>query len=150
MYTNKCFRLFFGIMFVMVLTFSASFLLFLLEFNWISIAVTICNVNQAQRSAVSRIPRESEEYSVLQSICRYTVDENVTNSVAGTWNIFRKVLLDVSNLVMSKSNLSAHFSSSIHLNILICIRWVSPVTKCSWGVALVDSIWIARTFSVAS
>lgn len=75
------------------------FLLFLLDFNRPSIlAVTICNVNQAQRSAVSRIPRESQEYSVLQSICRYTVDENVTNSVAGTWNMFRKVLLDVRNL----------------------------------------------------
>lgn len=69
---------------------------------WFWTAVTICNVNQAQRTAVSRIPRESEEYSVLQSICRNTIDENVTNSVAGTWNIFRKVLLDVSSLVEIK------------------------------------------------
>lgn len=62
-------------------------------------AVTICSTNQAQKTAVSRIPRNTEEYSVLQSICRFTVDDNATNSIAGTWNVFRKVLLDVSAFV---------------------------------------------------
>lgn len=82
--------------------------------------MTICNVNQAQRSAVLSIPRKSEEYSVLQSICRYTVDENVTNSIAGTWNSFRKVLLDVSNLVQLIKNLIQAL-----LSIYLFIRIVS-------------------------
>lgn len=58
-------------------------------------AVTICNMNQAQKSAVSLIPKDSEEYAVLQSICQYSVDAKVKNSVAGTWENFRKVLLKV-------------------------------------------------------
>lgn len=58
-------------------------------------AVTICNMNQAQKSAVSSIPRDSEEYAALRSICQNSVDEKVNSSAAGTWNIFRKVLLKV-------------------------------------------------------
>lgn len=52
-------------------------------------------MNQAQKSAVSLIPKDSEEYAVLQSVCQYSVDTKVKNSVAGTWDIFRKVLLKV-------------------------------------------------------
>lgn len=52
-------------------------------------------MNQAQKSAVLKIPRHSEKYSVLQSICRHAVDKNVTNYVAGTWESFRSVLIEV-------------------------------------------------------
>lgn len=59
-------------------------------------AVTICNSNQAQKSVVSQIPRSSEEYSVLQSICRHRVDESVYNSIPGAWETYRSVLKQVS------------------------------------------------------
>lgn len=60
-------------------------------------AVTICNMNQAQKSAVSTLSQTSEEYSVVQSICRYATDTNAMNSVNSNWTMFRKVLLDVSS-----------------------------------------------------
>lgn len=52
-------------------------------------------MNQAQKSAVSRIPRDSAEYAALQSICQISDDESEQNTDAGTWNIFRRVLLKV-------------------------------------------------------
>lgn len=52
-------------------------------------------MNQAQRSAVSDIPHTSEEFSVVQSICRNPVDGNVTDSAAGKWSTYREVLLNV-------------------------------------------------------
>lgn len=52
-------------------------------------------MNQAQKSAVFELKRPSEEYSVLQSICRNYVDENTTMSVAGKWTTFRRVLTKV-------------------------------------------------------
>lgn len=58
-------------------------------------AVTICNMNQAQKSAVSKIPHSSEEFSALQSICRYQKKEKHQDIGDGKWETFRKVLLDV-------------------------------------------------------
>lgn len=55
-------------------------------------------MNQAQKSDVHQFKRPSEEYSVLQSICRNYVDENTTISVAGSWPVFRRVLKKVSRL----------------------------------------------------
>lgn len=75
------------------------------------IAVTICNMNQVQKSAVSRLSQASEEYSVVQSICRYATDTNAMNSVDGNWSMFRKVLLDVRsfNFVISSFSHEAFF-----------------------------------------
>lgn len=58
-------------------------------------AVTICNMNQVQKSAVHDIPHGSEEYSVVRSICRNSVDEDIKNAAAGKWSVYRKVLLNV-------------------------------------------------------
>lgn len=52
-------------------------------------------MNQAQKSAVKRINQTSVEYSALQSICGHTTDKNISNSVAATWDTYRKVLLNV-------------------------------------------------------
>lgn len=51
-------------------------------------------MNQAQKSAVNRL-NGSEEYAILQSICRNSVNEHVVNSVAGKWEAYRDVLLKV-------------------------------------------------------
>lgn len=58
-------------------------------------AITICNTNQAQKSEVKDLPHGDEEYAVLQSICRNTVNTHVKNSVTGKWQDYRKVLLKV-------------------------------------------------------
>lgn len=55
-------------------------------------------MNQAQKSDVLELKRPSEEYSVLQSICRNYVDENTTISVAGKWPVFRRVLMKVKSI----------------------------------------------------
>ena len=67
-------------------------------------AVTICNLNQVQKSAVAEIPRTSEQYSVVQSICRFSADESVKNDIPGKWNMYREVLAKVSrnSLILEK------------------------------------------------
>lgn len=56
-------------------------------------------MNQAQKSVVSKMSPTSEDYSVLQSICRHPVHKNISNSGDGKWETFRRVLLDVSHLL---------------------------------------------------
>lgn len=52
-------------------------------------------MNQAQKSAVRVIPLDSVEYSLVQSLCAQTIDQNVTNTKSGKWTEFRKVLMKV-------------------------------------------------------
>ncbi|XP_031627357.1 pickpocket protein 28-like [Contarinia nasturtii] len=52
-------------------------------------AVTICNMNQAVKSVVETIPKDSEDYSMTQSLCTDAVDTNVTNSKEGKWAAFQ-------------------------------------------------------------
>lgn len=59
-------------------------------------AVTICNMNQAKKSAVQNFSEDGEEYAVLQSICRNSVDDQVKNTAVGKWPAYKKVLLKVS------------------------------------------------------
>lgn len=58
-------------------------------------AVTICNMNQAKRSAVRGLVYDSVEYSLVQSLCTQAVDDNVTNSKSGKWQEFRRLLIKV-------------------------------------------------------
>lgn len=58
-------------------------------------AVTVCNMNQAVKSVVRTIPTDHEDYSMIQSLCTHAVDENVTNSKAGKWAAFQKLLVKV-------------------------------------------------------
>lgn len=53
-------------------------------------------MNQAVKSVVKTMSTNSEDYSVVQSLCATAVDENVTNSVAGKWTTFQKLLVKVS------------------------------------------------------
>lgn len=59
------------------------------------IAVTLCNMNQAKKSAVQIIPFDSVEYSLVQSLCGQRVEDNVTNTKSGKWNEFQNVLMKV-------------------------------------------------------
>lgn len=72
-------------------------------------------MNQALKSEVSKISRTSEEYSVLQSICRYPVDKNVTTLGDGKWDTFRKVLLNVSKTSFVLSKITHHHEIQIQL-----------------------------------
>lgn len=58
-------------------------------------AVTVCNMNQAVKSVVRSIPTNSDEYSMVQSLCTNAVDENVTNSKNGKWAEFQKLIKKV-------------------------------------------------------
>lgn len=55
-------------------------------------------MNQAVKSVVGAMPTNSEEYSMVQSLCTTAVDENVTNSVAGKWQTFQKLLVKVTSI----------------------------------------------------
>ncbi|XP_037029673.1 pickpocket protein 28-like [Bradysia coprophila] len=59
-------------------------------------AVTVCNMNQALKSVVANYAVDSDEFSMIQSICAVAVDEDVKNSKTGKWSDFQKVLIDVS------------------------------------------------------
>lgn len=56
-------------------------------------------MNQAVKSVVRTMPPNSEEYSIVQSLCTTAVDENVTNSVDTQWATFQKLLVKVTSLV---------------------------------------------------
>ncbi|XP_058817822.1 pickpocket protein 28 [Topomyia yanbarensis] len=56
-------------------------------------AVTICNMNQARRTAAERITPNSVEQMVLDSICSLDGDVNLT-SYEGKWSVVRKLLLN--------------------------------------------------------
>lgn len=111
--TNRFFRLFFAFTFLLVVILSAYFISNI-WYKWtlapliitqsaVSIpvtdlpfpAVTICNMNQAQKTDVQDLPHRQEEYAVLHSICRDKPHEHGTNSVAARWHVYRKVLLKV-------------------------------------------------------
>lgn len=61
-------------------------------------AVTICNMNQAVKSVVANTSVDSEEYSMIQSLCATAVDENVTNTLPGKWDLFQKLVVKVRNV----------------------------------------------------
>lgn len=58
-------------------------------------AITICNMNQAQNSSVQLLSKNSDEYSIVQSICTQAVDNEINNTKSGKWPAFRKMLLKV-------------------------------------------------------
>lgn len=55
-------------------------------------------MNKVQKSAVSNLHRNSEEYSVVQSICQNEFEENSNSSVIGVLSNFRELLLNVCSL----------------------------------------------------
>ncbi|TMW44538.1 hypothetical protein DOY81_010383, partial [Sarcophaga bullata] len=57
-------------------------------------AITICNLNQAQKSKVQFITRSSSNYSLLMSLCdQGTSDLAIT--YVGTWKYFKAILIEV-------------------------------------------------------
>lgn len=56
-------------------------------------------MNKVRKSVVENIPRNSTEFAVVQTLCDGRVIGNGTASTAyaGSWSLYRKVLLDVSN-----------------------------------------------------
>lgn len=61
-------------------------------------AVTICNMNQAQRSSVHHIPTDSVKYSFLQNLCLHSVNVTDDKNLFGKWPQFRQFILDVSTI----------------------------------------------------
>lgn len=53
-------------------------------------------MNQAIKSVVATYAVDSEEFSMVQSICTVAVNQDVKNSKTGKWADFQKVLVDVS------------------------------------------------------
>lgn len=58
-------------------------------------AVTLCNMNQAKRSAVDTIPPDSVEYALVQSLCAQTIEQNITVTKSGKWSEFKNVIVKV-------------------------------------------------------
>lgn len=57
-------------------------------------AITICNMNQAKRSAVRFIPSTSPKYFILQTLCSNSNVPNVSDSKE-KWPRFRQFMMDV-------------------------------------------------------
>lgn len=107
------FRIFFGVMFISVLILSIYFITnvwlkwsaspMIITLSALSTpitdfpfpAVTICNMNQARKSAVEKIPYDSIDYALVQSLCVQNPEENVTNTQSGKWTDFQKLLIKV-------------------------------------------------------
>ncbi|XP_075157996.1 pickpocket 28 [Haematobia irritans] len=57
-------------------------------------AITICNMNQAQRSKVKNIPKGSSNFSLLMSLCEQESDDLVITYL-GFWKYFKAILVEV-------------------------------------------------------
>lgn len=66
-------------------------------------AVTVCNMNQARRSIVEGFAPDSVDYALLENLCgldppqaKEGTESIVRPDFTGSWRVFRKFLLDVS------------------------------------------------------
>lgn len=82
-------------------------------------------MNQAVKSVVQKIPTNSDEYPMIQSICTHAVDENVTNSKAGKWSQFQQLLIKVVALP-----LSAKCFPTIKTTTMSIFRFLNRAKKC--------------------
>ncbi|XP_013106042.1 pickpocket protein 28 [Stomoxys calcitrans] len=57
-------------------------------------AITICNMNQAQRSKAVNIQRQSSNYSLLMSLCDQESDD-LDETYLGLWKYFKAILMEV-------------------------------------------------------
>lgn len=107
-----CFRAFFAFSFCLVLAFSSYFISnvwskwsaspVIITLNPVATplidfpfpAITICNMNQAQRSTVQRIPSSPSNYFILQTLCSSSNVQNASNS-KGKWPQFRNFMIEV-------------------------------------------------------
>lgn len=53
-------------------------------------------MNNVRKSVVEKIPKNSTEFAVVQTLCDGRIIGNETAGYPGTWSLYRKVLLDVS------------------------------------------------------
>lgn len=62
-------------------------------------------MNNVQKSVVEKIPKNSTEFAVVQTLCNGQIigNESTSNTAPGTWSLYRKVLLDVSIWILSKT-----------------------------------------------
>lgn len=60
-------------------------------------------MNNVRKSVVDKIPKNSTEFAVVKTLCDGRIIENGSASAAypGTWSLYRKVLLDVSNVIIN-------------------------------------------------
>lgn len=74
-------------------------------------AITLCNMNHVQKSAVLNLDRNSEEYVVAQNLCGNKVDEHLNITATGMLSVFRKVLVKVcfSKRKIVKTSRDNHF-----------------------------------------
>ena len=70
-------------------------------------AVTVCNMNQAKKSAVLRMPLDSKDYGMIESLCTQAPDGNATDPMSGKWKQFKRLLLKVIASAYSKRNNSS-------------------------------------------
>lgn len=52
-------------------------------------------MNQARKSSVLKLPYDSVDYSLVQSLCTQNVDENLTTPKPGKWIDFKRTLMKV-------------------------------------------------------
>lgn len=68
-------------------------------------------MNQAQKSAVRKIPRPSSEFSILTNYCSHRVEtDNSTDKKTGKWDEFREFLMKVGHRLLCVCVTKNHFS----------------------------------------
>lgn len=86
-------------------------------------------MNQALNSVVKTMPTDSDDYTMVQSLCANAVDENVVYEKVGKWATFQKLLLKVgqSNLILCSKlqtsfffKLKQMYNNRCHYRVKIC------------------------------
>lgn len=66
-------------------------------------------MNQVRKSAIQNISRDSAEFDAIKGLCRQEFNwENEKTAKAGTWNLFRKMLLKVNLKNLTVKDLKKH------------------------------------------
>ncbi|XP_052565712.1 pickpocket protein 28 isoform X2 [Culex pipiens pallens] len=111
-------------------------------------AVTICNMNQARRAAAERMAPNSQEQSLLESICSLDGEFNVTNNFQGKWSVVKGLLLNATQ-PCHRMIVSCRYAQKVQK----CMHMFSPVLTdeglcCTFNS--VDQSFMLRNYDAAS
>lgn len=63
-------------------------------------AVTICNLNQVEKSKIKNVKEGTMESMLVKSLCQTTNDDEIGEEFEGKWSVFREFLLNVNDVLM--------------------------------------------------
>lgn len=97
-------------------------------------AITICNMNVARKSVVQKIPKNTSDYVIVQSLCSAGASNSGSNSTSETWSFFRQVLMDVSSFLRKSYDGSLEENSYANFPFKVSPNCDDMIMYCEFGL----------------